>query len=487
MFCVEIHSICTLKKSTLLWGKTFSFLFKMQGCATATRLSLNENVFESARAAILHFENGERVRTLLLEEEKARDVLKTFRQDAAIHQRKIMEKFAVLREQVNKGERAVMDRFDAKFKQSIKLLEAQITALEVKAQQCVIDARDSSADFQARVYSQTPRTINFAGIDILTEMLSTDDFCRFSVRESTNNVQDEPDAPLAMYNLIKRNKTETLRKIVSKYITQPMAMPFQGRLLKTENLNLGKRSPSGFSISNDGSVLAVSFCSSPSLQFFATENCSMIGCVGTSVSYGTRHGRFVSGGTNIIVAYYDKHCVEEITMTGDHVRYLSNSDSCHKILHPHPIDANLKTVVVAEFRGHRVYVLDYSSGELSAIIGMEGSRTTGQLRSIRDLRLSPCGTFVVISDQIGLCLFTLDNSFIKRVDLDEWASNTVSFLCTGQIAVQAEWRGSQNILIFDREFSQINQRLNQFGLCTQICAVNNFVFVFMSSKMYVLW
>lgn len=152
--------------------------------------------------------------------------------------------------------------------------------------------------------------------------------------------------------------------------------------------------------------------------------------------YGPRKLCFGPNG-NLLVAENDNRRIQEVTVMGDHVRFVGDG-VIQGLTQGVAASASHIACVGIGSNAAKVRVFDFATGDFLHSFGENGSRE-GQLSSCWGLRFTLDGTHILIADSGNnrLPLFTVSGDFVKTVStcLDNKFPRDVDFTECGDVVV----------------------------------------------------
>lgn len=186
--------------------------------------------------------------------------------------------------------------------------------------------------------------------------------------------------------------------------------------IRTDVNNIGlalSRDGSRFAVSNDAHMIIVYSVED------GTEVCAFGG-------YGSAPGQFkhpmklcTSPRDTLLVAEYGNGRVQEVSMTGEHIRFVGEGVICSSL---YGIACNGELIAVTKFNyegsaPNSILLFNYDSGELVTQFAEHGDRR-GRSIPITGVRFTPDGQHIIIVDTYKsnrLCMFTLGGVFVKLI------------------------------------------------------------------------
>jgi DNA-binding beta-propeller fold protein YncE len=185
--------------------------------------------------------------------------------------------------------------------------------------------------------------------------------------------------------------------------------------------------------------MAVSNTSFDVVTLYSLPNCEKIRSVG---GYGTGAGKFArpwgvcfTSSGNLLVAEASNQRVQEVTVTGDHLRFVGVGAINGLLV---GVDANQQSIVTSQHGQHRIAVFDFATGELRHSFGTKG-RESGQLFGNAGVRLTPSGSHILVceAENSRVSMFTLQGEFVKCFGSTEFlcAPRSVCVTDAGELVV----------------------------------------------------
>lgn len=170
--------------------------------------------------------------------------------------------------------------------------------------------------------------------------------------------------------------------------------------------------------------------------------------------YGTECGKFsrpwavcFTSSGNLLVAEASNQRVQEITPTGEHVRFIGVGVIRGLLV---GVAADDNSIVTSQHGLHRIAVFDSHTGELRHSFGTKG-KGTGQLCGNAGVRLTSDGKHVLVceADNNRLSLFSLQGEFVRTIGNPGslCAPRSACFSKSGEIVVASQ--GSFSVSVFE--------------------------------------
>ena len=194
----------------------------------------------------------------------------------------------------------------------------------------------------------------------------------------------------------------------------------------------------GVAVTLDGLYLVVSNLSSHSLSVYSTDSGS---CITTFGSPGSGTGQFrgpvricaTPTGTIIVCEYGNKR-LQEVTITGEHVRFIGEGHFDIERVYGMCMQGDI--LAVGRHGGvtnGRILLFSHSSGALIRKFGSYGDGV-GEVENVRGLSFTPDGRHILVAQSVPplLTLFTVDGVFVTRFGcVDDLQSFWKDVLCSG--------------------------------------------------------
>ena len=247
----------------------------------------------------------------------------------------------------------------------------------------------------------------------------------------------------------------------------------------------------GVAVTLDGLYLVVSNSDAHNLSVYSKVTGSRISTFG---SMGSRAGQFLYPGRicatprgTILVCESGNKRLQEITMTGKHVRFIGvgHLDS---LFDDSVFGLCLQGDIVAVGKMHgstngRIVLFSYSSGAFIRKFGSYGPGE-GQVRNITGLSFTSDGRHILVAEFASrLTLFTVDGAFVKTIGVGVIAVGCKDVLCSGPSVFTVDsW--NHCIRVFSSETGALIQTWGtrghadgQFSFPTTLTAHNSNLFV----------
>lgn len=278
-----------------------------------------------------------------------------------------------------------------------------------------------------------------------------------ALREHSVVIQDMQKLKAQTLALEKMSSAlnSSLKHLKEVYSTEQVALlnslsslRFQGKLITTYQVDFDV---GGLAVMEDASLFAVSDYGSSGIWVYRLPYGNKLTRFGNK---GNGPGQFdgplrlcfTSTGT-LLVADSENKRVQEVTVTGDHVRFLQSDAIKSPVVH---VVCNTKAVVATQKSGFGTFsVFDMVTGEMMAVFG-ECGRDPGCLRTFFDTSLSFDGTIIQVAETgpNRISLFDFNGSSLGAVG-DASTLNlvrSVAELPDGRIV--AANAGNQRLVIF---------------------------------------
>lgn len=422
------------------------FLMKMScGCVSSITVSCSRVGTRREKRAKTSSEEHVLIAHAVQKEADVKRITNAFQQESERKRQDIVHKFSTLRAVVDSTERAALSSFDANVHDMLKRLQAECKAWEVKAQQLsalIAAGQDLPGAVDFDCVSLEPNVdCVISGLDALecmiaqcwssftlTNTVQDDDaeIQRLSTNESTlGRLQDRLTAALTD---VRKKLTET---VLCQRLKSSNGMPFAGQPIAKFDIPVDV---GGIAVSPNGNLVAISDTSDQIILLYSMPTGDMIRSFGTS---GARPGEFdlpqglcfSSDGSNILVAEYGNDRVQEVNLTGEHVRFIAVSKA-------YDVDANADVIAavsrcfdLADGRSPRSFlsIFDNASGALIRVFHTN-------FLSCRGLKLSPDGARVAVFELFNKQVFTfsLTGETLSRFTIARNATG-LSFMPCGDI------------------------------------------------------
>jgi DNA-binding beta-propeller fold protein YncE len=217
----------------------------------------------------------------------------------------------------------------------------------------------------------------------------------------------------------------------------------------------------GVAVTMDGLHLIVSnyFCHSITVYSMDTG-----GCISTFGSLGSGTGQFSNPSRicatprgTILVCEYGNKRVQEITITGEHVRFIGEGHLDDDRVFGMCMQGDI--VAVGKDGGNtdgRIVLFSYSTGALIRKFGSYGSGED-QMKIVYGLSFAPDGRHILVADYGSrLSMFTADGTFVKTLGTDVLGEGMKDVLCSGSNIFVADG-DNHRICVFSAETGALNR------------------------------
>ena len=266
----------------------------------------------------------------------------------------------------------------------------------------------------------------------------------------------------------------------------PVCSSIKPEAVHVKTRRVSTRYSYGVAVSLDGLHLIVSCWDSHSISVYSIDTGD---CITKFGSRGKGAGQFVnphricttSRGT-ILVIEYDNKRLQEVTMTGDHVRFIGEEQLDDEYICSLCMHGDI--VAVGKCSGSsdgRVMFFSYSSGAVILKFGDYGSGK-GQMKEVTGLSFMADGKYILVASNVRrLLMFTVYGVFVKTIDMAGFSAFDV--LCSGSNVFAANF-GNHCVYVFSTETGALlrtlgsrGQKDGQFLYPTALTAHNNKLFV----------
>lgn len=440
---------------------------------------------------------------------------------------KIVTTFANLRDSVERNYRAALAEFDLCVCKETKMLNAHLEGLKIHYQQLLghISACGPYEIPRAQIAREnvTP-SFNSDFASVLNDLHK--DFWLI-VTDNDNDGHDRDAFARCVKTCDKLTEMRARLNVSRDYLSRVMIkhraklqsnlilnppMSFQASLIHTICIKGG--SLCGIAISPDTAHFAISENYSRSILILSTTDFKVIRRIGLfgvcPQTFRRPCGQlcFSRRADTILVADTSTCRVQEITLMGEFVRFISNATASPTEDAPiYGLDANSEVIVISNYRRAMTQIPFSDSIIIDSIITVFDA-DTGQFRhrftsmasrvgNWHGLKLTPDGKGIVVSHRdLGIVsMYSLCGELVRTLEFDKWFPQGVAFTSRGEMVIVASDNGAMPA--FGWPLSVYNLDSGDYKVIPKICETEDnayypsvcssggIVFVLSSSKILV--
>lgn len=417
----------------------------------------------------------ERVKHAMRMQLQMKMMMEKLKEDNKRRRQEIVEMFASLRSAVDSSESDALLKFDSSVSNTEKILTAEYETWQVQSQQAVVQMRvgmTGAVEEQVTLLSSSPKEVIVrclsADVDILKRMIAG--FWTVVITDTNARIEDEiihsaggddgdGDGVIALFRSMEqtlvnmfalsqkfvadagtletRRRAVQSRKRLEWYRTRaatPRREPFAFEVVtRCES----RCDPGGMATNRSGTMVAVSdrHVGCVTLYDLSTFNVvESFGRCGRGPGYFNDPRGICFGWTqdSLFVAEYRSGSVQEVTLTGKHVRYIGMEFSTTM---PIAVDVNADVIVVGQ-HGGGVCIFEYESG--ARIRSLHSTMNVQHLKFSLDFKyvvvaLAP--TFGPLCGKHNVCILSDVGDIVKMYTVMPQHVRSLCFLASGDLAV----------------------------------------------------
>lgn len=412
------------------------------GCVSNVRLLCSDKHDEAATTHHHHDSSNvtrEELRNSLRALTTCKKNLENFVETSQTHRDEVVAQFAEIRESLNKSERAMLVNFDSRVRAVMKAMTMELEALGIKAQQIA-----------ASIATET--MFGVGENDKASTAQQTSELCK-----ATTNLQllkrnvvwstvpcgghdSQTYWKMAAFDWVEKMQcaiNSVKSSVYVQHVETSLCTQFQGRcLIETPVENVTGKA-CGLAVSGDGRMVAIGDFVKNRIILVSLPCGTVLRCIGKP---GKNPGEFCriwalcfAPNGNLLVSDNGNKRIQELTLTGDHVRSLTAERRPIRAIH-----TNSEIDVIVGVSEDSVCVFDWASGDLLRQFGTPSSIQSGGYVNIRIL---PGNKHVAVeeSDKRRVQIYTLLGEFVKDIFIDCHNLRDISILGSGKI-VFAEYK-----------------------------------------------
>jgi WD40 repeat protein len=214
----------------------------------------------------------------------------------------------------------------------------------------------------------------------------------------------------------------------------------------------------GLAITEDGAVMAISNYLTRMITLYSLPGGEVLRVFGGK---GSRPGQFCDPrklcftvDCNLLVAEDENKRLQEVTMTGQHVRFVGVDTFVGAVA---GVASNSEFIVANQAcDSNRIVVFDFRTGAFVRSFGDRGS-DPGQLNGNACLRISPDGSHIIVAEAENnrVSVFTVRGEFVRCWGDSSTLNNPVDLCFTecGDVAVTNNY--GHNVVVFSRDGKRV--------------------------------
>lgn len=371
-----------------------------------------------------------------------------FLKTSAVKREDIVNTFHDMKAKLERAERLLLEQFDASVRGTVKLLDAEMEALDVSRNQLaatMVMANEVPALLCNELVTSLPRAFTrrvasvVPGLSLLQKVL---DAClkngvgvvKNSADEITAHVKWEQSL-LSQFVVLDAARFEARNTLGNLRLLhpRPCGVPIQARKkiisVDVDTFGCGAGSP-------DGLMFAVAERTSAQcrIMIYNVMSRAKIRWFG---KYGKEPGNFnciskicFSSAETLLVSEDNNKRVQEVTVAGNHVRFIGTSVFTRAVI---SVDCNVGSNVIVASQTDLVFVFELGSGML-----LRRFCSPGVVSPIRDVVISTSGNLIAIgSVELKLCIRTLDDRPVATLG-DHHTVEKVCFVSETEVLAMGE-------------------------------------------------
>lgn len=410
----------------------------------------------------------------------------------------MVSSFANLREALDSSERAALVEFDGHVYHAVKMLQAQVDAMQVWKRQAVASVT-AGAQFNFTLDVSLEQVnvpiFNDVGMSALrNEFQAGKCWSVDLVSDDVANDRKRCELIEGLQLFVTEAKEDVSHNVFGKHCGALTQWSCQGVPLFTMAIP-GDFSVAGFAVSPDGTMTALTdffsnsiiLIQNPCGKIIRTFN--IVLWQNTGSVFGVCFGHT---GQSLLVTISNFACIQEITLNGEFVRFIGAGYHGGIRL----LDANSRVVVAtASSISNSIYLWDYNSGEFLKDIGSKFTKGQSLFEWI-SIKLSPDGecVCVVAKNPRSVFMVNLEGESILQISHPgNFYPSSVTFLPFGEIVVAGKMEGVCTVNILSKDATDVKAHIVVgddtlfMELWPTVISVSNFVCVVVANKFHVFW